>query len=36
MVPMTLIWTGVPRVEAPQTNIGKVCVLGLALKLVMM
>ena len=35
-VPMTLICTGVPRWAAPQTNIGKVIELGLALKFVMM
>ena len=36
MVPMTLICTGVPRCAAPQTYMGKVTELGLALKLVMM
>ena len=35
-VPMTFTWTGAPRCAAPQTYIGKVMELGLALKLVMM
>ena len=35
-VPMTLTCTGAPRWAAPQTYIGNVIELGLALKLVMM
>ena len=35
-MPITLICTGVPRCAAPQTNIGKVIELELALKFVMM
>ncbi len=35
-VPMTFTWTGIPRCEAPQTNIGKVTVVGPELNWVMM